>query len=177
LLDALVRVWLGIGRALVEQGVRVTAVAAVGDEGRVEAVRRALHPRSSSQIQGLGARVGWQCGLAPTDLLTGEPSIVVSHRPPATPGEAGARWVVVPGSLWTTPPARAQRTSSLRLVHPPGSADNRPSRRRGAQAMHRRERADHEAFRLLTAHSQALQTGHLLARPAGPAGIRLEVLP
>ena len=177
LLDALVRVWLGVGRALVERGVRVTLVAAVGDEGRVEADAA----RAASALLEPDTRPGRARRLAVWTCSNGSPDRrAVDRRVASSSGDARRSWCALGRRArlpLDAPPARAQRTSSLRLVHPPGSADNRPSRRRGAQAMHRRERADHEAFRLLTAHSQALQTGHLLARPAGPAGIRLEVLP
>jgi len=90
--------------------------------------------------------------------------------------EGVARWVVVPGVLWTVRPEPHRQAASLLLAHPVGSADNRPSRRRRVRALRARERADHEAFRVLVDHPQARRAGHLLARPSGPGRVELEVL-
>jgi len=177
LIDALVRVWLGVGRALVDRGVRVTVVAVVGAEGELAPVRRPLHRRGLAQAEGLGARVRWQGALPLVELLTDEPSIVVSHRLPVDDVEDAARWVVVPGGIWTEAPAPLPRASAFRHAHPAGSPDNRPSRRREERARWRRERADYDAFRVLCQHSQARGVGHLIARPAGPGQVRLEPVP
>jgi uncharacterized protein (DUF58 family) len=176
LLDNLVRVWVGVGRALLERGVRVTMVTAVSTGGEIEPVRRPLHRRALAQAEGLGARAAWQRALRPVDLLTDEPSIVVSHRLPLDDVESVARWVVVPGVLWTAPPEPDRSGATLLLAHPPGSADNRPSRRALVRSLRRQERADHEAFRVLVAHSPARHAGNLLARPVGPGRVLLEVL-
>jgi uncharacterized protein (DUF58 family) len=164
LLDALVRVWLGVGRALVGRGLRVTAIAAVAERGGLEVASRLFDPRRIAEAQKLGARVSWQASMAPTALLTEAPAVVVSHRLPLDDAECAARWVVVPGALWTTAPS-PRTTGALLLPHPLGSVDNRRSRRRLALARAQRERADHEVFRMLSEHPQTRRAGHLLARP------------
>ena len=175
LLDGLVRVWLGVARALVERGVRVTAVASVDAGGEQSPEHARLSRRALAKAQELGARAGWQSAVRPAELLGDRSTIVVSHRLPADDVEGDARWIVVPGALWTTRPEPDWRLSML-LPHPVGSADNRRSRRRQAHAVRVRERADHDAFRWLCEHSQARRAGQLLARPTGPLQVRLEVL-
>jgi hypothetical protein len=176
LLDGLVRVWLGIGRELVARGVRVTAIATVSQDGETAPLRRPLHRRALAQVQRLGARVEWQRVVRPEDLLDDGPSIVVSHRLPTSDAESAARWVVVPGVLWTAKPGPEVQQSTLVLPHPAGSADNRRSRRSHASAERRRERADWDAFRWLCEHSQTRRVGHLVARPVAPLQVQLELL-
>ena len=109
LLDGLVRVWLGIGRELVDRGVRVAVVAVVPDAaGELGAARTPLRRGSLAQAAAVGARVGWQRALPPGELLADEATIVVSHRLPVDDAENAARWVVVPAELWTRA-ARAAR--------------------------------------------------------------------
>jgi uncharacterized protein (DUF58 family) len=176
LLDGLVRVWLGIGRALVERGVRVTLVTVIpGADGEPEPARTPLRRGAFAQGGTLGARVVWQRALSPAQLLTGDASVVVSHRLPLEDAESGARWVVVPAELWTEAHER-RGYPSLRLPHPPGSVDNRTLRRREVRRLRQRERADGDAFLLLCAHSQARRAGHFLARPLRADAVRLELL-
>lgn len=177
LLDALVRVWLSVGQALVDRGVRVTLVAALGTDGDLRSASSPMHRGAFALAAGLGARVGWQGAVPPSQQLTGAPSVVVSHRLPATDVESAARWVAVPGVVWAVQPAPAARRVGCLLAHPPGSADNRRSRRRLERERLTREHVDGVAFRVLTAYSQARSAGNVLARPAGPGQIRLELLP
>lgn len=176
LLDALVRVWLGIGRALAEGGVRVRAVTTVHGRGEGSPLVRSLHRRALAQAQELGARVAWQRAVLPEELLDGGPAIVVSHRLPVSDVESSARWVVVPGVLWTAPPGPDVPASSLVMPFPAGCSDNRSTRRKRVHAVRRRERADGEAFRWLCEHSQTRRAGHLVARPTAPLQVQLEVL-
>jgi uncharacterized protein (DUF58 family) len=177
LLDHAVRVWLGVLSALVERGVRVTAVAPVrlGDDD-VAARRVLLHRRTLEQARDLGAKAQWQAVIRPADARTEGPSIVVSHRLPVDDAESAARWIVVPGAAWVHPTPRPWVASALFDEHPPGSADNRRSRRRAAKAARERERADFETFRCLSDHPSLRRAGHLLARPHGDGAARLEVL-
>jgi hypothetical protein len=177
LLDHAVRVWLGVMRALVERGVRVTAVVPVrlGDDG-VAARRVLLHRRSLEEARDLGAKADWQTALRPADVLTEGPSIVVSHRLPVDDAESVARWIVVPGAVWVHPIPRRWVASALFDDHPAGSADNRRSRRLAAKAAREQERADFETFRCLSDHPSLRGAGHLLARPHGDGATRLEVL-
>jgi uncharacterized protein (DUF58 family) len=174
LLDALVHVWLGVGRSLVDQGERVTAVvtASSGSEART------LARRSLAQAQELGARAEWQRVVPPAEASAAaraERSVVVSYRLPIDDAEGAALWVVVPSELCTAQPAMVPPAG---LVHkyPLGSADNRGARIVQAQRERLEERTLYETFRMLTAHSQARRAGHILARPAGPGLARLEVL-
>src|SRR6185312_315042 len=66
LCDALVRVWLSAGQALVARGVRVTMVAAVDGPARVptQIVERAMTPGSAGALARVGARVAWQATVA-----------------------------------------------------------------------------------------------------------------
>jgi len=175
LLDALVRVWLGVARALVERGIRVTAVASVDTGGEQSPQRAHVSRRALTKARELGARVGWQSAVRPAELLGDQSTVVVSHRLPNDDTEGNARWIVVPGALWTARPEPDWRVSML-MPHPLGSADNRRSRRSRVRAVRDRERADHDAFRWLCEHSQARRAGQLVARPAGPLQAQLEVL-
>jgi uncharacterized protein (DUF58 family) len=180
LLDALVRIWLGVGRALSQRGMRVTAVAVVADAADPSLAASApCYSARSAALRGgpvpgggvleLGARASWQAAIAPASLLTGGPSLVVSHRLPVDDEESSARWVVVPSALWAASPDPPMSPAFF-LPHPIGSADNRASRRRLVQARYRRARADHDVFRMLCEHPRARAAGHLLARPARADG-------
>jgi hypothetical protein len=153
----------------------VTAVASVDSAGAQSPQRVHVSRRALAKARELGARVGWQSAVRPAELLGGESTVVVSHRLPNDDNEGSARWIVVPGPLWTARPEPDWRLSWL-VPRPLGSADNRRSRRRRVHAARERERADHDAFRYLCEHSQARRAGQLVARPAGPLQVQLEVL-
>lgn len=188
LLDALVVVWLGVGRALADAGLRVTLVTAAPRGDAVVPARERLSPRGMSRAERLGASVRWQDALSPGALLTKERSLVVSHRLPVDAIEGAARWVVVPAELWTPfREPRAPLSTACRLAHPIGSADNRWSRTGPEHARRARARGDYGGFLSLSAHSHARRAGNLVARPTGysferiasvshPTNVWLEVL-
>jgi uncharacterized protein (DUF58 family) len=174
LLDGLVRVWLGVGRALVERGMRVMAVVP-GEGGERAGARVRLSLRAMPRALQAGARAGWQATTRPADLLGRDATIFVSHRLPADDVEATARWIVLPTALWTSKPDPYWSGGAL-LRHPVGSADNRRSRRKAQQAARLQERTDHDTFRWLCEHTQARREGNLVAEPTGPLAVRLQVL-
>jgi uncharacterized protein (DUF58 family) len=180
LLDALVQIWLGIGCALSDRGVRITAVAVVGDERlREPAAHSAVlrERRTRTEVQGLGARAQWQAAIAPASLLSSArgATLVVSHRLPVDDAERAARWVVAPGALWAAAPTPPAGLGFL-LPYPLGSAENRSSRRRAERARYRRARVDHDVFRMLCEHPRLHTAGHLLARRGRAGEAILEVL-
>jgi uncharacterized protein (DUF58 family) len=132
LLDALVRVWLGIGKALAETGTRVTLVAAAEKAGTVAAVERPMLARSPREALRLGARIAWQAALPLSTLLARSAvrQVVVSCRPRRLDASPDIVWVVVPEMAWTTPERWLPATSAAMLQFPTGTADNRPTRRR-----------------------------------------------
>jgi len=167
LLDALVRVWLGIANELTKRGTRVTLVATVGGE----VVERVVHPRSR-EPQRLGARVAWQAAVPVSAMLMpGLAQIVVSSRPRRI--DADARWVVVPEVAWTGPEEDMPGSSWAVLGYPIGCAENRRSRR-----LRERKRIL-AVWEQRTAFSQATCwvdwasfAGHYVARPRmGRAGL------
>jgi uncharacterized protein (DUF58 family) len=178
LLDALVRVWLGVGRALAESGARVTLVTAA--EGVV--VRRRLTAQSLASALRLGAEVRWQSSVGVADMLSDEPSIVVSYRlqpdPVTAERAAHVRWINVPVSVWARFDEPLQQPSLALLPHPIGSPDNRWSRRRRERL--RLLRARHDRALLLEHCSPTRdrrdRTGTFVARPINPARILVEAL-
>jgi uncharacterized protein (DUF58 family) len=176
LLDALVRVWLGVARALVDRGIRVTLVAVTprGD-GELAPAHAVLRRGAFLRGAALGARVAWHHAWRAAQLFGDEASIVVSHRLPADDGESAARWIVVPADIWTEPP-RYRGSASLLLPHPPGSADNRRLRRRDAFALQTRQTTDTHVFRARCAHSQDRRAGNFVARRLQNDRVRLELL-
>jgi uncharacterized protein (DUF58 family) len=137
LLDALVRVWLGIGNALAEAGTRVTLVTAAAKQDDTFApVERALVTRSSRQSLQLGARVRWQSQVALASLLskTGR-QVVVTCRPRPALVNYDITYVVVPEMAWTTHGwTPIPQLAWLKLPYPTGSAENRLARRREDKA-------------------------------------------
>lgn len=133
-LDALVRVWLAVGKELAEQGVHVTLVAALvrpDRPGEVDVVRQRMLPRTPARD--LGARIAWQDRVSVDKLFTGEHTLVVSRGVTAPQPEDGSvRWILVFNEL-SEPPLPA--TAGARLPHPMGAPENRwTSRRRVADA-------------------------------------------
>jgi hypothetical protein len=138
LLDALVRVWLGIGKALVASGTRVTLVTAVdrGNGNGIGAVTRSFAPRSPREAQQLGARATWQSTFPIDGLLEarGVRQVVVSCRPRPVEAHSDLVWVFVPEATWTSPEPWLPTADAIKLQFPLGSADNRMSRRRRERA-------------------------------------------
>jgi uncharacterized protein (DUF58 family) len=126
MLDALVRVWLGIGKALAERGTRVTLVAAVGDGIK----ERALVARASrAKVLELGAQVTWRPELPWSSLLRrNERQIIVSCRPRGMK-QPQVSWVVVPEVAWTTTEPPPSRDPAITYPFPAGSVENRGERR------------------------------------------------
>lgn len=131
MLDALVRVWLGIGKALADRGTRVTFVAAIGDAIKERSlVARA--PRTPA-LQ-LGAQVSWQPHVPWSAAVRdrSERQIIVSCRPRAVT-DLRVSWVVVPEVAWTALELPAPRDPAITYPFPAGSVENRSSRRATAQ--------------------------------------------
>jgi uncharacterized protein (DUF58 family) len=138
MLDALVRIWLGIGTSLANRGTRVTLVAGVGSGDAIKPVERTLLARAPrGPVTQLGARVAWQSDLPLGSLIanSGERQIVVSCRPRRVPRESLVSWVVVPEVAWTTLEVPAPREPAIRHPFPIGSVENRGSRRQLAQRL------------------------------------------
>ena len=178
LLDALVEVWIGVGRALAEAGARVTLVtAAPGKGATVEPHRQRLVPRAEGPALRLGAQVRWQDALPVEGLLDKEAAIVVSCRmAPLLADHGPVRWVLVPEAVWTLPGEAKQRPSATVLPHPVGSPDNRWSRRRREQQRRAQARREESTFLSMTSDLGGDRSGQFVARPAAKARIRLEAL-
>ena len=138
-LDALVGVWLAIGRSLVASGARVTLVTAVPDS--TVPARQVLSDRAGSAAQRLGARVAWQERVPVESLLTDEATFVVSRGIlSAPPDSARVRWIIVLPEI-----ARPKWpfSSVLRYPHPSGSSENRWLHRRALEDRGAKTRTDH----------------------------------
>jgi uncharacterized protein (DUF58 family) len=171
LCDALVRVWISVAQALASRGVRVTAVAAVGDR----VVTRDVTPQGSGPLLRLGARVDWQGAVPLLTLVGGNArAIVVSARPRPVAGDVA--FVVVPEFLWTEPRLETSTRSLMTLPFPTGAVENRRSRRVRSRWQAERERRAGTAFAELMQWSAGPHLdGALLARPRG-ARVRLETM-
>jgi uncharacterized protein (DUF58 family) len=155
LLDAMVGVWLAIGRTLAESGTRVTLVTTTPRGDDYAKVRHELTRRSLSPALRIGAKITWQNRILVDDLLTDEATLVVSRAMLARPQQGNIRWIaVVPGEHVTNPAWPA--SSEALLPHPMGSADNRWSRSR---------EESNRIARLRTEHARALLVMHGVSRP------------
>jgi hypothetical protein len=201
LIDALVRVWLGIAGALVETGARVTLVTAAMHDGAAVLVERPMVARSPREALRLGARVAWQTAVPLAALMASrDPPRVIDPRGPAVRPEPSARgqrqivvsgrsrrvkdspevsWIVVPEVAWTSRELwlPKQAVLSAKLPYPSGSADNRPGRR--VRERHRLEVAWHDR----TIFSQVMCwsdwagfSGDYVARPS-QGRVALAVIP
>jgi hypothetical protein len=174
LCDALVRVWLSAGQALVARGVRVTMVASVDEPAH--AVERAMTSQSAGALARIGARVTWQ-GALPVEALLGDGvrNVVVSARPrPIDAG--GVTWILVPEFVWTDPEPPPLREAWTTLPYPSGAADNRWSRRRRQKQAHEAMRRAGDLFDQLCQWSDGPHLeGSFVARPRG-ARVALEAI-
>ncbi len=174
LCDALVRVWLSAGQALVARGVRVTMVAAVDEPARV--VERAMTPQSAGQLARLGARVTWQATVPLEPLLADDARNVVVSARPRPIDERAVTWILVPEFVWTDqegPPLRAEWTT---LPYPSGAADNRWTRRRAEKRAHEATRRAGVVFDQLCQWADGPHLeGSFVARPRG-ARVALEAI-
>jgi hypothetical protein len=137
MLDAMVRLWLGIGNVLADRGTRVTLVAAVASGDAVRAVERQLYARSPrTQALQLGARVTWQSAVSLESLLErgSEQQVVVSCRPRHLERSARVSWVVMPEAAWTALEISLAREPAITYQFPAGSVENRSTRRTLAQS-------------------------------------------
>ncbi len=173
MLDALVAVWLGVGRALAAKGVRVSMVTAVPQGESVIAKRIDLGRRDSSAAQRLGATIGWQGRMPVEDLLTDEATFVVSRGVLATPPASDAiRWIIVVPDLaevpWTAPAA-------VVFPHPNGSRDNRWSYRNRFTSELAKKRWHHRrALLAMRTNIASPPVGSLAALPRPNGTIHLE---
>ena len=135
LLDALVRVWLGVGKALAEAGTRVTLVTAVSSTGPIAPIERPLVARAMAGSLRLGARVSWQADV-PLALLVRErvaKQIVITSRPRRAQLATEVGWIVVPEVAWTTAEQAPWQSPwrlrpAVTLPFPSGAAENRTTR-------------------------------------------------
>jgi uncharacterized protein (DUF58 family) len=179
LMDALVRVWLGVGRALSEAGTRVTLVTAADRGGEIAAVERPMIARAPRDCLRLGSRVGWQADLSLASLLARAPGrqIVVSSRPRALHAASQIAWVVVPEVAWTRPEIAIPPARRVHLPFPSGSADNRLGRRSRERRRVEAIWQDRAVFSQVMCWTDWVAfSGHHLARP-GQHGVTLAVIP
>jgi uncharacterized protein (DUF58 family) len=167
LLDALVRVWLGVGRALAQDGTRVTLVAAAPDGERIKPVMRPLVLNAAGEALKLGARVRWQGELLLSALLdVNSVNLIVSARP--RPIDEAASWIIVPEFVWTEPEAGLAPMSPAQLSYPAGAPENSWTERRREKRRAELRRRDGLLFdQLLQWSARQLPEGALVARPHG----------
>jgi uncharacterized protein (DUF58 family) len=175
LCDALVRVWLSAGQALVARGVRVTMVAAVDDRVPTTIVERAMTAQSAGQMARVGARASWQ-GNVGLDTLLGDETrnVVVSARP--RPLDRDVTWILVPEFVWTDVEAPPLRDAWTTLPYPSGAKDNRMLRRRREKRAHEETRRAGQLFDQLCQWADGPHLeGSFVARPRG-ARVALEAI-
>jgi uncharacterized protein (DUF58 family) len=183
MLDALVRVWLGVGQALVEAGARVTLVTTTKDG----TTRRRLTTHALTEALRLGAGVRWQEDVPVDRLVPGAGSgkasrraaVIVSYRLQPDPDGAGAvRWILTPVASWAHRNETLQQASPALLPHPIGSPENRWSRRRRDRLQRAAALDDRMSFiaRCGPTRDRRSLDGTFSARPAAPGRIRLEAL-
>jgi len=130
LLDAMVRIWLGIGKELSQAGTQVTLVTAAPKGDTIQPVEQKLAPRLTKRVLELGARVAWQPVIPVGELVKGTTrTIVVSCRPHISAHDVC--WVVVPEPAWTSAVewALTKQPPWMKLAYPTGSPENRKVRR------------------------------------------------
>jgi uncharacterized protein (DUF58 family) len=174
LLDALVKVWLSIARALSSQGTRVTLVAAIPrEEGGTAIARRAFLPQAPGEARELGARVAWQSHVAVDELLTREATFVVTRGLLPRSLSDNVRWIVaIPPISVATPPS----PTGAQHPFPMGSSENRWLRARRARA--ERTRAFYGQGRVVAAmRPDAPWPGSVAAFVNADGSLRLEAVP
>ncbi|MBA2542100.1 MAG: DUF58 domain-containing protein [Deltaproteobacteria bacterium] len=186
LLDVMIRVWLGIGKALADTGTRVTLVTGIEKGGSFTRCERPLHGRGSAEAAKFGARVAWQPTVRLDKLLdrTQTRQIVVSCRPRgdgAKTDNPNVQWVVVPHNDWTSREAWPERSFPILLPFAAGSAENRFGRRRAEQARLVATWQDRMLFSQLCAIDWKSFSGAYVARPSshhpGAGNVMLQVIP
>jgi hypothetical protein len=184
LLDALVRIWIGVGNALADTGTRVTLAAAVtNSEGVYSVVEKPLVRRSAKVALQLGARVGWQGEIALPSFMKRRSTVrtvIVTARPrPQLPAaDDNVTFVVVPEMTWTMNNWKAIPLTSLTtLPYPSGSPENRWTRRRQDKRRTLKAWDDRSQLTQLLGWIDWQQyTGAYVARPKD-GKVALEVVP
>ena len=179
LLDALVRVWLGVARALAAHGHRVTLVAAVDHAGAIAAVERTMAARAPAPALRLGGRVAWQAALPLAALVARQPvrQVIVSSRPRELSAAAETSWLLVPEIAWTSAEPVPAVPGLARLPFPSGSDENRRDHRRRARSRLEARLRDRALFSQVKGWmSLRAWSGHVVARPA-QGGVLLQVIP
>ncbi len=179
LLDSLVVLWLGVARALVEKGARVTLVTTSSHGGTVTPVAQELTLRGHGPELRLGAQVAWQDQLPAEALVAPGETIVVSRGllPAAGEPDRGVRWVVLPAPSVIAHHPKLERwefASPLRLAYPVGSPENRQDGDRLAKVGHIRQH--HAVFMRLCGELAPAPRGSFVAVPSGNAAFRLEAV-
>ena len=180
LLDALVRVWLGVARALTDAGARVTLVAIADRAGAPAVIERPFVTHAIRDVVGLGSRITWQTTLTLSSLISAESStrqVVVSSRSRKLAAASPLTWIVLPEAAWTSPGAPLPPRSLVKLPYPTGCADNRLGRRsRDRQRL--RELANDRTIlsQVMCRTELASFAGELIARPRRDR-VALEVIP
>jgi hypothetical protein len=172
LLDALVRVWLGIGKSLAAAGTRVVLVTAVEHNGRLRRIERTLFPRTTGEALRVGMRVVWQDRLT-LDVLAGKcegkqmKQIVVTGRPRRTRHGDDIAWVVVPEGVWTKPEPMLPEISATTHPYPSGAPENRGAERTLERRRVEKMWQDRMMFTHLVGWTDWSRfSGHHVARPA-----------
>lgn len=175
LLDALVRTWLAVGRALVSKGVRVTMIAVIDDGTKVDVVRQELSLRSMDPVLHLGARVGWQSHVAVDAFLTNESTFVVSRGMVTQPPEGSqSRWILVVPELDAPP---APFGSLFVLPFHAGSSENRWRIRRRVAKRRIQAHVDHRrAVLVMRANVASPPPGSFVAKTQKSGAIVLEAI-
>jgi len=181
LLDAVVRIWLGVGRALSDTGVRVTLVAVAERDGAPSVIERPLTAHTSREALRLGGRVAWQTAVPLAALVARDAAavrqVVVTSRPRQLRAATQLRWIVVPEASWTSPELPLLSWSILQLPFPSGCADNRLSRRGRERDLREQMRSDRAIFSEVMSQTElAAFSGGLIAKPHR-GRVALEVIP
>ena len=182
LLDVMVRVWLGVGKALAESGTRVTLVTGVEKGGAYTRAERPMHQRGNADAIKFGARVTWQPTVRLDKLLDrgNVRQIVVSCRPRQDGNKTetdSVQWVVVPHNDWTTREPWPEKTSPLLLPFAAGSAENRLVRRRAEKKRLVQTWQDRLLFSQLCSVDWKAFSGAYVARRNDAGNVMLQVIP
>jgi uncharacterized protein (DUF58 family) len=180
LLDVLVRVWLGVARALTDGGTRVTLVAIGDRDGAPSVIERPFVPHASRDVLRLAGRLGWQTALTLSSLVAGDApvrQVVVSSRSRKLAAASPLTWIVVPEVAWTSTALPLPARSYIKLPYPAGCADNRLGRRNRDRQRHRLLHHDHTLLSQVMCRTELSSfAGELIARPQR-GRVALEVIP
>lgn len=180
LLDALVRVWLGVARALTDAGTRVTLVAIADRDGVPSVVERPFVTHAMRDVIQLGGRISWQTTLTLSSLVAADPTarqVVVSSRARKLATSASLTWIVLPEAAWTSPVTPLLVRSPYKLPYPAGCADNRLGRRSLERRRLQQLANDHAILSQVMCRTELDSfAGELIARPQRDR-VALEVIP